>query len=73
MSSIILDSVVRVSKKHYPQTLLEEYKFEIKKNNMEYLINDNLEPSLSDEYDNESDSESDNGSDNGSKNDESKD
>ena len=73
MSPIILDSVVRVSKKHYPQTLLEEYKFEIKKNKVEYLINDDLEPSLSDEYDNESDSESDNGSDNGSKNDESKD
>ena len=32
----------------YPQTLLEECKYEIKKNKMEDLINDDLELSLSD-------------------------
>ena len=57
---IVLDFVIRVSKKYYPQTLLEECKYEIKRNKMENLINDDLEKSSSDE----SDSESDNGSDN---------
>ena len=28
---IMLDSVIRVNKKYYPQTLLEECKYEIKK------------------------------------------
>ena len=28
----MLDSIIRVNKKHYPQTLLEEYKYEVKKN-----------------------------------------
>ena len=31
LSLIMLDSVIRVSKKYYPQTLLEECKYEIKK------------------------------------------
>ena len=31
LSLIMLDSVIRVNKKHYPQTLLEECKYEIKK------------------------------------------
>ena len=57
---IVLDFVIRVNKKYYPQTLLEECKYEIKRNKMENLINDDLEKSSSDE----SDSESDNGSDN---------
>ena len=66
LSSIVLDSVIRVNKKCYPQTLLEECKYEIiKKNKMENLINDDLDPSSSDE----SDSESDNGFDNESDND----
>ena len=30
-SLIVRDSVIRVSKKYYPQTLLEECKYEIKK------------------------------------------
>ena len=53
------DSVIRVSKKYYPQTLLEECKYEIKKKaKMENLINDDLDLSLSDdETDNESDNE----------------
>ena len=48
----------------YPQTLLKECKYEIKKNKMENLINDDLDLSSSDESDNESDNEFDNGFDN---------
>ena len=54
----IINSVIRVNKKYYPQTLLEECKYAIRKNKMEYLINDDL-----DESDNESDNKSDNESD----------
>ena len=54
LSLIILDSVVRVNKKHFPQTLLEECKYEMKKIKMENLINDDLEPTSSDD-DNETD------------------
>ena len=61
---IILDSVIEANEKYYPQTLLEECKYEIKKNKMENLINDDLDPSSSDESDSESDNECDNGSDN---------
>ena len=54
----MLDSVIRVSKKYYPQTLLEEYKYEIKKTKKENLINHDLDLSSSDdETDNESDNE----------------
>ena len=56
----MLDSVIKTNKKHYPQTLLGDCKYEIKNSKMENLINDDLGPSSSDE----SDSESDNGSDN---------
>ena len=62
LSLIMLDSVVRVNKKYYPQTLLEECKYTIKKIKMENLINDDLDQSSSD---NESDSDSDNETDNG--------
>ena len=48
LSLIMLDFVVRVNKKYYSQTLLEECKYEIKKNKMKNLINDDLEPSSSD-------------------------
>ena len=65
MSFIMLDSVIRVNKKYYPQTLLEECKYQIKKIKMENLINNDLEPSLSD---NETDSDSDNNTDNESDN-----
>ena len=65
LSLIILDSVFNVGKKYYPQTLLEECKYEIKKNKMGNLINDNLKPSSSNsESDNESNNESDSESDN---------
>ena len=53
----MIDSVIRVNKKYYPQRLLKECKYKIKKNKMENLINDDLSLSSSD---NESDSESDN-------------
>ena len=58
LSLIILDSVIRANKKYYPQKLLEECKYEIKKNKMENLINDDLDPSSSVESDNESSDES---------------
>ena len=45
---IMLDSVISVTKKHYLQTFLEECKYEIKKNKTENLINDDLDPSSSD-------------------------
>ena len=60
ISLIILDSVIRVNKKYYPQTLLEECKYVIRKNKMENLINDDLDLSSSHESDNESDNKSDN-------------
>ena len=47
-SLIMLDSVFRVNKKYYPQTLLEECKYTIKENKMENLINDDLDPSSCD-------------------------
>ena len=56
----MLDSVIRANKKWYPQTLLEECKYEIKKTKMENLINDDLEQSSSDASASESDNESDN-------------
>ena len=51
----MLEPVIRSNKKYYPQTLLEERKYVIRKNKMENLINDNLDLSSSDESDNESD------------------
>ena len=39
----MLDSVIRVSKKYYPQTLLQECKCEIKNTKMENLVNDELD------------------------------
>ena len=53
----MLDSFIRVNKKYYPQTLLDECKYEIKKTKMENLINDDLDPSSPD---NDTDNESDN-------------
>ena len=50
----MLDLVIRVNKKYYPQTVLEECKYEIKKNEMENLINDDLDSSSSNESSNES-------------------
>ena len=65
----MLDYVIKVYKKYYPQTLLDECKYEIKKTKMENLINDNLEKGSSDDEtdydsDNETDNETDNEADN---------
>ena len=57
LSLIMLDSVIRVNKKYYSQRLLEECKYEIKRNKIENLINDDLDQSSSDESDNESENE----------------
>ena len=58
LSLIVLDFVIRASKKYYPQTLLEECRYVIRKNKMENLISDYLDLSSSDnETDNESDSD----------------
>ena len=53
----MLESVIRVNKKYYPQAFLEDCKYVIRKNKMENLINDDLDLSSSDESDNESDNE----------------
>ena len=63
----MLDSVDKVKKKYYSQTLLEECKYEIKKTKMENLISNELEPSSSDD-ETDSETESDNESNNESGN-----
>ena len=68
LSFIMLGSVTRVNKKHYPQTLSEECKYEIKRAKMENLINNELDLSSSDnktdsDSDNEANNETDNESD----------
>ena len=55
LSIIVLDSVIKAKKKYYPQTLLEECKYEQKRIKMESLIDDDLEKSESDESDNDND------------------
>ena len=55
---IMLDSVLRVSKKYYPEALLEESEYKIKNTKMDNLINDVLDLSSSDnKTDNISDNE----------------
>ena len=51
----MLDSVIKANKKYYPQTLLEECKYEIKGN--KNISNDDLDPSSSDESENEFDND----------------
>ena len=60
LSIMMLDSVIKAKKKHYPQTLLEECKFEQEMLKIENLIDDDLEKSSSDESDSESDNDKDN-------------
>ena len=48
LSIIMLDSVIKANKKYYPQTLLEECKYEQEKIKIENLIDDDLEKSESD-------------------------
>ena len=67
LSLIMLDSVIRVNKNYYLQTLLEEWNYEIKKNKIKNPINGDLDLSSSDnETDIDSDNEVDNESNNGS-------
>ena len=54
LSIIMLDFVIKAKKKHYPQTLLQQCKYESKKIKMENLIDDDLAKSSSDESDNDS-------------------
>ena len=62
LSLIILDSIIKATKNYYPQTLLEECKYEAKKTKIENLTNYELEPSLSeDEFDNETESDNESG------------
>ena len=44
----MLDSVIKGKKKYYPQTILEECKYEQKKIKIENLVDNDLEKSLSD-------------------------
>ena len=54
LSTIMLDSVLKAKKKYYPQTLLEECKYEQKRIKTENLTDDDLEKSLSgDDYNDE--------------------
>ena len=53
----MLDSVIKSTKKYYPQTLLEECKYEQKNIKMENLIDDDLEKSKSDESGSDSNNE----------------
>ena len=57
---MILDSAIKKKKKYYPQTILEECKYEPENIKMEDLIDDDLEKSSSDEYGSESDDKKDN-------------
>ena len=45
----MIDSVIRVNKKYYPQTLLEECKYIQEKIKIENYINEDLEDSESDD------------------------
>ena len=57
LSIIMLDSVIKAKKKYYPQTLLEECKYEQEKIKLENLTDDDLEKNSSDESDSESDND----------------
>ena len=48
LSVIMLDSVIKAKKKYYPQTLLEECKYEQKRIKIENIIDDDLEKKFSD-------------------------
>ena len=54
---IMVDSVIKAQKKYYPQTLLEECKYEQERIKMENFIDDDLEKSESDESDSDSNDE----------------
>ena len=56
----MLDSVIESKKKYYPQTLLEECKYEQERIKIENLIDYDLEKSESDEPDSATESDNDN-------------
>ena len=58
LSMIMLHSVIKAKKKYYPQTLLEESKYEDKRIKTENLIDDDLEKGLPDnDYNDEMESD----------------
>ena len=57
---VMMDSVIRVNKKYYAQTLLEECKYIQEKTETENYINEDLEDSDSDSDNNETESDIDN-------------
>ena len=59
LSIIILDSVIKANKKYYPQTLLEECKYEQKRIKTENYINEDLEISELDNDETHNDSNDD--------------
>ena len=59
LSLIMLDSVVKVGKKYYPQVFLEECKYIKRKNKMFNYINDDLEITSSDDDDDYNDDDDD--------------
>ena len=59
-SIIMIDSVIRVNKKYYPQSLLEECKFIQEKIKIDNYINEDLEDSELDSDNNETESDIDN-------------
>ena len=62
LSIIVIDSVIKATKKYYPQTLLEECKYTQEKIKIENYINEDLENSDSDsDTNNETESDIDNG------------
>ena len=64
LSIIMLDSVIKANKKYYPQTLLEECKYEQKRIKIKNLDDDDLEKSESDsEYNHKKESDNDNDND----------
>ena len=55
LSLTVLDSVIKMGKKYYPQTFLEECLYEITKKKIEHFITDDLSSESDNEFDNESD------------------
>ena len=61
LSIIMLDSVIKAKRKYYPQTPLEECKYEQERIKIENLVDNDLEKSEFDESDRETESDIDNG------------
>ena len=59
LSIILIDSVIKAKKKCYPQTLLEECKYEQENIKIDNLIDDDLGKSESAESDSETESDND--------------